>query len=130
LIKFAPFRTSWTDIIRAGTFTLRGVRNLQASRNLSLMATGDCALFYQSQQEQAVMGLLEVTRSAYPDPTSADPRWVTCDFRPVESFLRPVSLARIKADPHLASIALVRQPRLAVMPLESEQFEEILTHGR
>jgi len=82
----------------------------------------DPVLFYHSQQERAVVGLMEVSRRAYSDPTSADPQWLTCDFAPMRSLERPVSLAQIKADSRLAMIGLVRQPRLAVMPLTAQEF--------
>jgi len=121
LIKFAPFRTSWTDIVRRGTFTLRGVRNSQARHYLAAMRIGDRVFFYHSQQELAVVGIMEVTREAYPDPTSSDPQWLTCDFRPVLTLAKPVTLSEIRAEPTLAKLLLIRQPRLAVMPLTEEE---------
>lgn len=130
LIKFAPFRTSWADIVRAGTFTLRGVRSPEARRNLAAMRVGDAVLFYHSQQERTIVGMLEVTREAYPDPTSSNPRWVTCDFTPVRTFASPISLATVKADQRLATLALVRQPRLAVIPVPAEMFDVIVDTGR
>jgi predicted RNA-binding protein with PUA-like domain len=126
LIKFAPFRTAWPDIVRAGVFTLRGVRSAEARQHLAAMRLGDPVLFYQSQQNQAIVGLLEVSREAYPDPTSADPRWLTCDFAPVRS-LGPISLSALRADPRLADLALLRQPRLAVMPVEADDWNMILS---
>lgn len=126
LVKFAPFRTSWVEIVRQGGFTLRGVRNPAARNYLSAMRAGDEVLFYHSQQELAVVGVLAVTRAAYPDPTSADPQWLTCDFAPEKTLAHPVSLDTIKADARLAALALVRQPRLAVMPVTAAEFEIII----
>jgi predicted RNA-binding protein with PUA-like domain len=126
LVKFAPFRTPWTEIIKRGTFTLRGVRSPAARKHLAGMQLGDLVLFYHSQQELAVVGVMEVTREAYPDPTSADPRWLTCDFAPVKTLSRPVLLEAIKADSRLSALPLVRQPRLAVMPLTAGQFQIIV----
>lgn len=126
LVKFAPFRTSWAEIVKRGTFTLRGVRSPVARKHLSEMRLGDAVLFYHSQKELAVVGVMEVTREAYPDPTSAAPQWFTCDFAPVKTLERPVTLDSIKADSRLATIALVRQPRLSVMPVTSEQFHIIV----
>ena len=123
LVKFAPFRTSWPEIVRHGSFTPRGIRNPAARKHLSEMRAGDEVLFYHSQQELAVVGVMIVTREAYPDPTSADPQWLTCDFAPVKTLAHPVSLETIKADSRLAGIALVRQPRLAVMPVTAAEFE-------
>ena len=126
LVKFAPFRTSWAEIVRQGSFTLRGVRSPAARKHLSEMRTGDEVLFYHSQQELAVVGVMAVAREAYPDPTSADPQWVTCDFVPVKTLVQPVSLDAIKANPLLAGLALIRQPRLAVMPITEEEFRIVL----
>jgi len=126
LVKFAPFRTSWSDIVRRGSFTLRGVRSPAARMFLSQMKLGDSVLFYHSQQELSVVGVMEVKREAYSDPMSADQQWVTCDFVPIKTLTHPVSLKTIKADPRFASFALVRQPRLAVMPISEEQFHVIL----
>jgi len=126
LVKFAPFRTPWTEIVKRGRFTLRGVRSAAARKHLSDMRLGDAVLFYHSQQDLAVVGVLEVVREAYADPTSADPQWLTCDFAPVKTLSHPVSLEAIKADARLATLALVRQPRLAVMPVTEAEFKIIV----
>lgn len=131
LIKFAPFRTSWTEIVQRGQFTLRGVRSPEARKNLASMLRGDEVLYYHSQKELAIIGVMQVSREAYPDPTSADPRWLTCDFTPLKTLPRPVTLAQLRADPRLATLALLNQPRLAVMPITAAQFKiiaEELTH--
>lgn len=127
LVKFAPFRTSWEEIVRAGSFTLRGVRSPASRKHLSSMRVGDSVLFYRSQQDQAIVGIMAVTRTAYPDPTSADPQWLTCDFRPIESLPHPVPLEVIRSKPELSAIALLRQPRLAVMPLLVADWQHILS---
>ena len=93
---------------------------------MAAMQTGDLALYYHSQQELAVVGLMEVTRKAYPDPTSSDSRWLTCNFRPIQTLTYPITLAEIKANPALLELPLVRQPRLSVMPVTPKEFEEIL----
>ena len=126
LVKFAPFRTPWTEIVKRGTFTLRGVRSPMARKYLSAMRLGDAVLFYHSQMELAIVGLMVVTREAYADPTSADPKWLTCDFAPLKTLAHPVSLNAIKTDSRLAQMALVRQPRLAVMPIQESEFQIIL----
>ena len=125
LVKFAPFRTSWAEIVRRGAFSLRGVRSHLARKHLSEMRTGDDVLFYHSQEELAVVGVMVVTREAYPDPTSTDPQWLTCDFAPKKTLAPPVSLETIKADSRLAMMALVRQPRLAVMPVTKAVYRII-----
>ena len=129
LIKFAPFRTSWADIVRRGTFTMRGVRNRESRNNLQSMSMGDRVLFYHSQQERAIVGVLEVTRTAYPEPGSADPQWVTCDFRPLQTFDKPVPLTDIKKDPRFHDFPLVRRPRLSVIPVPAGDYAAILCMG-
>jgi len=130
LVKFAPFRTSWAEIIRRGTFTLRGVRSAAARANLAAMRLGDPVLFYHSQKELAVVGLMKVTREAYPDPTSIDQQWLTCDFTPVQTLLKPVPLSELRKHAELAELPLLRQPRLAVMTLTPTEYETILTLGQ
>lgn len=126
LIKFAPFRTAWPEIVRRGTFTMRGIRNPEARNNLQSMRLGDRVLFYHSQKERAIVGVLEVARTAYPEPGSADPQWVTCDFRPLRTLDPPIPLSAIKADPRFHDMALVRRPRLSVMPVSADNYEAIL----
>lgn len=89
------------------------------------MRLGDQVLFYQSQQGQAIVGILKVTREAYPDPTSADPQWMICDFAPIATFPSPISLEAIKNSPALSNLPLIRRPRLSVMPLTANEFENI-----
>lgn len=96
LVKFAPFRTSWTEILKRGTFTLRGVRSPLACKHLARMRLGDPVLYYHSH------------------------------FVPVATFSQPVSLATLKADARFESLALIRQSRLAVMPVSESQFRDIL----
>ena len=114
------------DIVKRGTFTLRGVRSFAARKHLAEIRCRDKVLFYHSQRELSVMGIMEVSREAYPDPTSADPNWLTCDFVPLRTLPRPVPLAEIKRDPRLSNLALIRQPRLAVMPLSAPEFDAIV----
>ena len=125
LVKFAPFRTSWHQIVQSGIFKLRGVRSYEARYHLRKMQLGDPVLFYHSQQELAIVGLMKVSRTAYPDPTSSDPQWLTCDFIPIRSLSRPITLTAIKSDPRLVSMGLVRRPRLAVMSITREQYKAI-----
>ena len=105
---------------------MRGVRNPEARNNLAAMRRGDRVLYYHSQRELAVVGVLEVSGIARPDPTSSDTRWLTCDFRPVKTLARPVPLAEIKSMPALADIPIIHRPRLAVMPVTPGEFDAIL----
>jgi predicted RNA-binding protein with PUA-like domain len=129
LIKFAPFRTSWAEIVAHGGFTPRGIRSPEARKHLKSMDLGDPVFFFQSQQDQAVMGLMEVTRTTFPDPTSADPAWMTCDFHPVRTLTRPIPLAEIRESGRFSASPLLRQPRLAVMPVTEEEAVWLLSLG-
>ena len=130
LIKFASFRTSWAEIVAHGGFTPRGIRSPEARKHLKAMGFGVPVFFFQSQQNQAVMGLMEVTRTAYPDPTSADPAWLTCDFRPVRTITPPIPLAEIRESGRFSASPLVRQPRLAVTPVTEEEAVWLLSQGK
>jgi len=127
IVKFAPFRTSWDEIVKRGIFTMRGVRSPLARKNLSLMKTGDIALFYHSQTQKAIVGVMEVTKESYPDPTSLDPKWLTCDFRPLKSLPHPVTLSEIRKNEKLKNITLIRQPKLSVMRISGDELKQIIT---
>lgn len=129
LVKSEPGTWSWDDHVAAGVEPWDGVRNHQAGNNLKAMAVGDRALFYHSGAERRVMGVLEVVRTVYPDPSDPSGRFGMVDFRAVQPLPRPVTLASIKADDRLKNIALVRQSRLSVMPLEAAAWRAILALG-
>lgn len=123
LIKSEPDVYSWHDLERDGQTSWDGVRNYQARNNLSAMRTGDHALFYHSTIGKEVVGIAEIVREAYPDPTSEDLRWFTVDIKPFRALSQPVSLAAIKAEPRLANIGLLRQSQLSVVALNADEFE-------
>ncbi len=129
LVKSEPETWSWDQHVAAGTEPWDGVRNHQASNHLKSMRLGEPALFYHSGKERRVVGLLEVVREYYPDPTDAGGRFGMVDFKAVRPLPEPVTLAAIKAEPRLAQIPLVRQSRLSVMPLEPEAWRLILEMG-
>lgn len=117
LVKSEPDAFSWADQVRVGVEPWTGVRNAAAALNLRAMAVGDRAFFYHSNIGREIVGVVEVARAAYPDPTDEAGRWVCVDVRALAPLPRPVSLAAIKAEPRLADLALVRQSRLSVMPV-------------
>lgn len=125
LVKFAPFRYSWHDVLRNGRFEIYSVRNAQARNNLKAMQLHDKVLFYHSQEGNAIMGIMQVTATAHQDPTTTDERWLSVTFEPVNTFENPISLATIKGIKELENIGLIKQPRLAVMPLTQEEFDMI-----
>ena len=127
LVKFAPFRYSWQDVLRNGKFEIYSVRNPQARNNLQKMKFGNEVLFYHSQKDHCIIGKMKVTEEAHQDKTTEDVRWVSVSFEPLISFKSPISLAQIKAIKGLENIGLIKQPRLAVMPLSFEEFGAIIS---
>jgi predicted RNA-binding protein with PUA-like domain len=131
LVKSEPETYGWHHFTKQGRAIWDGVRNYQARNNLKAMQVGDQVLFYHSVTNPAVVGLATVVREAYQDPTAADdPRWVVVELEPVMALDTPVPLTRIKADPLLASIGLIKQSRLSVMPVRPDEFELILQMGQ
>lgn len=124
LVKQEPEAYSFDDLIKDGKTDWTGVRNFQARNNLRAMKTGDKVLFYHSVSEKSVVGLAEVSREEFTDPT--DEKWIAVEIKPVEKFAKTVSLEQIKAEKTLENIALIKQSRLSVMPLTKKEFDTIL----
>lgn len=122
LVKSEPDAFSWDQQVANGVEPWTGVRNAVAARNLREMAVGDRAFFYHSNIGKEIVGVVEVVRTAYPDPTDATGRWVCVDVKALGPVPRRVTLAEIKADPRLAELGLVRQSRLSVMPVGAEHW--------
>jgi predicted RNA-binding protein with PUA-like domain len=129
LVKQEPTTYSFDQLVADGRTMWDGVRNFQARNNLQAMRAGDRVLFYHSVVGTAVVGVCEVVREAYPDPTAKEPQWVAVDLAPVQALRRPVTLEQIKAKRTLRDIPLVRQARLSVMPLEKAAFDAIVKLG-
>ncbi|MCL6524562.1 MAG: EVE domain-containing protein [Thermoflavifilum sp.] len=129
LVKSEPFVYSWEQFVQDGSTCWDGVRNYQARNNLQAMQKGDEVFFYHSNEGLAIVGIARVIRTAYPDPTSDDSRWVAVDLEPVRPLPKPVSLAEMKADPRLRHLALLRQPRLSVCPVTESEWQAILSLG-
>jgi predicted RNA-binding protein with PUA-like domain len=130
LVKSEPDAFSWDQQVANGVEPWTGVRNHMAKANLAAMRNGDRAFFYHSNIGKEVVGVVEVVREAYPDPT-AEPGspWVCVDMKAVGPMPKPVTLAAIKAEPALAEIALVRMSRLSVMPVSAEHWRLIAKMG-
>jgi len=127
LVKSEPGTWSWEDQAAAGRTHWDGVRNAQALGNMRRMAVGDEALFYHSGKERRIVGIVRIARAFYDDPN--DPKSGLVDVETVAPLKRPVTLAGIKADPAFADLALVRQPRLSVMPVTPAQWRRLLEMG-
>lgn len=126
LIKSEPNTYSWDDFVKLGRDHWDGVRNYQARNNMKAMQVGDQALFYHSVNEKSVVGIAEVVREHYPDPTTDDDRWCVVDFVPVRQLKRKVTLDEIKADERFSEMVLVRNTRLSVQPVKAEEFDLII----
>ena len=106
-----------------------GVRNYQARNNMRLMKKGDLGFFYHSQDEKAVVGIVEVCAEVHPDSTTEDERWECVDIRAVEAVPNPVTLADCKAEPKLKDMALVNNTRLSVQPVTPAEWKQIRKMG-
>lgn len=126
MVKQEPEAYSWDDFVRDGSTAWTGVRNFQARNNLRNMRRGDRVLFYHSVSEKKIVGIAEVSREAFPDPTAEEGKWDCVELKPVRPLATGVSLEQIKGHPVLKDIPLVKQSRLSVMPLQQSAFEEIV----
>jgi len=106
-----------------------GVRNHTAKRNLVAMKRGDRAFFYHSVDEKSIVGIVEVIRESYPDPTDSTHAFVAVDVRAVSPLPHPVALADIKAEPRLADMVLVHLSRLSVQPVTPAQWRLVCRMG-
>ena len=129
MVKQEPETYSWTDFVSDGKTDWTGVRNYQARNNLREMKTGERVLFYHSGKEKAVVGLAEVVKAAYPDPTADDVQWVAVDLKPIKALKNPVPLAAIRYDKRLSQLPLIRQSQLSVMSLTKDEFDIIVAAG-
>lgn len=129
LVKSEPETWSWADQERAGTTHWDGVRNHQAANSLKAMQPGDLALFYHSGRAREIVGVVRVVRGWYPDAADADGRFGMVDVTAVRPLPTPVPLAAIKAEARLAQLALVRQSRLSVMPVDAEAWAILTAMG-
>jgi predicted RNA-binding protein with PUA-like domain len=132
LVKSEPDAFSWQQQVENKVEPWTGVRNHMAKNNLKAMRKGDLAFFYHSNIGKEVVGIVQVVREAYPDPT-VEPcekgDWVCVDMKAVKPLKTPVTLAQLKADPAFADLALIRQSRLSVMPITDEYWAAICALG-
>lgn len=126
LLKSEPFKYAWDDLIRDKKTFWDGVRNYAARNNLRAMNKGDLAFFYHSNEGLEIVGIVEIVKTHYQDPTTDDPAWLSVDLKPKKKLKNPVTLKAMKADPILREMALVRQGRLSVCPVTPDQFNRVL----
>jgi predicted RNA-binding protein with PUA-like domain len=125
LIKSEPFKYPWSKMLEDGRTFWDGVRNHQAKNNLLSMRKGDFAFFYHSNEGMEIVGVVQVVKEAYPDPTAQEGPWVVVDVVPVATLPKSVTLAQLKADPICAYMALVRQSRLSVCSVSEAEFRRV-----
>ncbi|WPD19769.1 EVE domain-containing protein [Thermaerobacter composti] len=126
LVKTEPAVYSYADLEREGTDYWDGVRNNLAQKHMKAMQPGDLVLVYHTGSEKQAVGVAEVVRGAYPDPTDPTGRWVAVDLKARLRLPRPVTLVQIKADPAFKDWELVRNSRLSVMPVPEPLWERIM----
>ena len=128
LFKSEPDTWSWDQQVTKGETgeEWHGVRNYQARNNMRAMKVGDLGFFYHSNQGKEIVGIVAVSAESHPDSTTDDPRWDCVDIKAVRPLLRPVTLEEAKADPRLAEMALVKNTRLSVQPVEPAHFAHVL----
>ena len=129
LLKSEPDKYSWSQLVADGRTGWDGVRNHQAARHLRSMQLGEQAFFYHSNQGLAIVGVVEIVRLWHPDPSDASGRFGMVEVAPVMPLPTPVTLQRIKAEPALQGMALVRQSRLSVLPVTAEEWAVIRALG-
>lgn len=130
LIKTEPSTWSWNDQVTKKTTSWDGVRNYQASNNLKAMKVGDLCFFYHSVSDRQIVGIVEVIRTYHPDPSDKTGRFGMVDVKAIRPLKQPVSLEDIKHEKRLMHLALVRQSRLSVMPIDKPAWDLILQMGQ
>jgi predicted RNA-binding protein with PUA-like domain len=127
LVKSEPDAFSWDQQVANKIEPWTGVRSYQARNNLKAMEKGDQAFFYHSNIGKEIVGIVEVVRTAYPDPTADTEKgdWVCVDMKAKKPVKRPVTLAEMKADPALAGLSLLRYSRLSVAPIDAVHWRHI-----
>ena len=126
LLKSEPDAWSWDNQVKEGASMWDGVRNYQARNNLKEMKKNDLCFFYHSVTERSIVGIVKVVKEYYPDPTDKTDRFVVVDVKAIKKLKNPVSLDQIKENKKLKNIALVKQSRLSVMPINKIEWEEII----
>ena len=131
LLKTEPETFSWDDQLKRGPKgePWTGVRNFTARRRLMEMKKGDHAFFYHTGDEKQIVGIAEVIRESYKDPTDADGKFLAVDVKAVEPLPKPVTLAAIRAEPRLKDMALVKYSRLSVQPVTAAEWKIVCHMG-
>lgn len=127
LVKSEPFKYSWDQLVKDKKAVWDGVRNYAARNNLRAMVKGDHVFFYHSNEGLAIVGIAEVVKEAYQDPTTDDTNWVVVELKPLKALPKAVTLADIKQEKSLADMQLVKLGRLSVSAVAPAEYKKILT---
>ncbi|MBY0427724.1 MAG: EVE domain-containing protein [Alphaproteobacteria bacterium] len=130
LMKSEPDAYPWEKLVKDGKGNWDGVRNYQAANNMKAMKKGDLAFFYHSNIGMEIVGIMEITKEAHPDPSDEKNRFVMVSVKPVKALKKFVTLKDIKADKILNEMALVKQSRLSVSPVTEIEWNRILELAR
>lgn len=126
LLKTEPETFSWDDLVKQGASMWDGVRNYQARNNLRNMKIGDIVFIYHSVKNPGIIGLAEVIKEHYPDPTATEGNWSVVDVKPIKKLERFISLTEIKQTHELQNMSLIRNSRLSVQPVSANEFNYIM----
>lgn len=126
LVKSEPFKYSWDQFVKDKQTFWDGVRNYAARNNLRSMKKGDKVLWYHSNEGLEIVGIAQVVKESYQDPTTEDTAWLVVDLKPVKKLKKPVSLAQVKAEKRLEGIELVRLGRLSVQSVKDHEWDIIM----
>ena len=131
LLKTEPETFSWDDQLKKGAKgePWSGVRNHQAKNNLMKMKKGERAFFYHSGESRQIVGIVEVIREHYPDPTDPSGKFVAVDVKAIEPLGKPVTLGKAKAEPRLKNMVLVNNTRLSVQPVSADEWKLVCKMG-
>ena len=129
LIKSEPSVYPWSKLLTDQKTRWDGVRNFEARNNLRAMKVGDLCLFYHSNEGKEIVGIAEIIKEAYPDPTDKTEKFVCVDIKADKPLKTPVTMAAIKADKRLAGMALVKYSRLSVQPVTAEEWKMVCKMG-
>jgi len=129
LVKSEPFKWSWDMHVKKGVQGWDGVRNYTARNNMQAMKKGDQAFFYHSNEGKEIVGIVEVVKEYYPDPTDETGKFGMVDFKALKPLKKPVTLEQIKKTPALKDMQLLRQSRLSVSSVTKDEWMYIVRHA-
>ncbi len=128
-MKSEPSAYSWETLVKEGRTEWNGVRNYLANNNMKAMKISDKAFFYHSNEGLAVVGLMKIIELWHPDPSDEKGKFGMVTVAPLKPMKKPVALAAIKAEPALAEMVLLRQGRLSVSPVTTDEWQKIMEMG-